>query len=156
MDYFRSFGIHIGQGKYYEESIYGVVLLYNLLNNAMSTYLKEFDLTPAKFNVLMTIRHQGGKKGISQVEISKHLIVTPSNMTRLLDKLEREKLVHRFARKNDRRVNVVRVTERGASLLDSVWPGYNRMLKKMGAQLSMGEQKKLSQLVIKWITANVE
>ncbi|MCD4781976.1 MAG: MarR family transcriptional regulator [Candidatus Omnitrophica bacterium] len=156
MDYFRSFGITLGQGKFYEESIYGIVLLYNLLNNAMISCLKEFDLTPAKFNVLMTIRHQGETEGISQVEISKHLIVTPSNMTRLLDKLEREKLVHRFDRKNDRRVNVVRITERGSSLLDRVWPGYNRMLKKVGSQLNLADQRKLSQLVIKWIRVNVD
>ncbi len=152
MDYFRSFGIEVGQGKYHEEAIYGIVLLYNLINGEISSFLKPYELTPAKFNVLMTIKHQGGSSGISQVEISKHLIVTPSNMTRLLDKLEKEKLVHRISNKNDRRANIIKISERGGRLLDSVWPGYQKVLRRLGSLLTKAEQKTFDALLMKWIS----
>src|SRR3989338_11588162 len=130
MNYFKTFGIDVGKGKYHEEVIYSVVLAFNLLNNEMTSYLDDFNLTPAKLNVLMVIKHQGGPEGISQVEISKKLIVTASNMTRLLDKMEREKLVDRLSQEGDRRVKIIQITEKGTKLLDAVWPCYNEKLEK--------------------------
>lgn len=151
MDYFKAFGIEVGKGKYFEESIYGLALIYNLLNNAISSYLSPFNLTPAKFNALVIIKHQGEAKGISQVQISKRLIVTASNTTRLLDKLERERLIIRIAREGDRRVKVIKITDKGTKLLDAVWPGYINKLKSLMAKVEHGEQKEFAHLVIKWL-----
>lgn len=151
MDYFEAFGIDVGKGKYYEEVIYGVALLYNIINNEISTHLGQFDLTSAKFNVLMVIKHQGGKQGVSQVEISKRLVVTASNMTRLIDKLEKERLIERFAQEGDRRVNIIRITEKGSTLLDKAWPGYVERLKKLMSDLKEEDQKALSNLIRLWL-----
>ena len=151
MDYLKSFGITSGQGKYHQENVYLLALTYNVLNAEISTYLKDFRLTPAKLNVLMTIRHQGGKEGISQVDISKWLIVTPSNMTRLLDRLEKEGFIQRLAQKGDRRVNIIQITTRGAQVLDRVWPGYLKILEKLSAGLKWNEQRDLSLLMSRWL-----
>lgn len=151
MNYFKSFGIEVGQGKYYEEAVYGIGLVYNLLNNKISGYLKTFNLTPAKLNTLMIIKHHGGKQGISQVDISKRLIVTPSNMTRLLDKLEKEDLVCRIAQEGDRRVNIVKISKRGAKLLDKLWPGYVNTVQSLVDGLDLGEQKTIATLLTKWL-----
>jgi len=59
-----SFRIEVGQGQY-EESIIGVVLLYNLISNEISSFLQTYELTPAKFKVLMIIKHQGKLRGFS-------------------------------------------------------------------------------------------
>ena len=134
MDYFKSYGIEVGQGKYFDEAFYGVAILYNLLYNEIFSYLDQYDLTPAKFNILITIKNQGKDKGINQVELSKRLIVSPSNMTRMLDRLEREKLVVRTAQEDDRRVKVIKITERGIKLIDTVWAGYQKCLNKISAQ----------------------
>lgn len=151
MNYFETFGINVGKGKHHEETIYSIVLAFNLLNNEMTAYLKDFNLTPAQFNVLMVIRHQGSKDGMSQVEISKKLIVTPSNMTRLLDKLEKEKLVQRASQLGDRRVNIVQVTEKASKLLDTVWPGYNEKLKDLANHLGPSEQEMVSKILVKLV-----
>ena len=151
MDYLKSFGITSGQGKYHEENIYLLALVYNVLNSDISSYLKTFNLTPAKLNVLVTIRHQSGKEGISQVDISKWLIVTPSNMTRLLDKMEKEGWVERLAQAGDRRVNIIQITSRGSQLLDQVWPGYIKNLEKLSAKLKVNAQKDLSRLLSQWL-----
>ncbi|KPA14343.1 transcriptional regulator (MarR family), partial [Candidatus Magnetomorum sp. HK-1] len=100
-----------------------------------------------------SIKYNSKEEGISQVELSKHLIVTPSNMTKMIDKLEKEKLVQRSAAKEDRRINMISITERGVSVLGEVWDGYAKCLKDEVKCLNKKEQKLLSDLLIKWFKA---
>src|SRR5882757_9799188 len=112
----KAFGVSEGQKKYYEEAVYSVTLIHNVLNKNISALHALYNLTPGKFNILMVIKHIGGEKGIKQVDISKNLILTPSNITKLIDKLEKEKLVSRSAPSQDRRVNIVTITAKGSKL----------------------------------------
>lgn len=146
----KSFGVNVGKGKYYEEIVYSTALIYNVLNSEISSYLKSFNLTPGKFNALMTVKHQGGEEGMSQVDVSKKLIVSASNMTKLFDKLEKEGLVTRTGLEGDKRVNMTKITAKGAKLLDEVWPGYLNIIKGLIAKLKVEDQKDLSVLLRKW------
>jgi MarR family transcriptional regulator, 2-MHQ and catechol-resistance regulon repressor len=150
MDYFKSYGIEIGQGKYHEETIYGIVLVYTSIFNGIASYLDQYGLTPAKFNVLMTIKHQGQEKGISQIDIGNRLMVTASNMTRLLEKLGRQGLIVRSSLIGDKRVKVIKITLKGSKLLDSVWPGYDGTVRKLAGHLSKEEQKMIARITQKW------
>jgi len=87
------------------------------------------------------------------VEVSKHLIVTPSNMTKLIDKLEGEGFVVRSACEGDRRVNVVKVTKKAEELLDRLWGLYIEKLHKFMEPLSKKEQDALAALLVKWLAA---
>ena len=150
MNDLSAFGIEVGQGKYEEEAFYGVALVYTALFNQVAKYLDRYELTPAKMNVLMIIKHQGKELGLSQREIGQRLMVTPSNMTRLLDKLERDHLIERFARAGDKRVNVIRVSKKGAALLDLAWPGYTLVMKRAMDSISVADQKTMAALLLKW------
>ncbi len=144
-------GVETGQGKYYEEAIYSLALIYNVITDEMTAYLSDYDLTPGKFNILLAVKQQGGKEGISQVDVSKRLIVTPSNMTKLIDKLEKDGLVTRSALEGDRRVNILKITPQGVKLLDSVWDGYNTRLQKLISSLAGNQQKILASLLVTWL-----
>jgi len=150
MDDLQAFGIEAGKGRHYEEAFYGLVLVYTVLFDKVAQYLDTYDLTPAKMNVLMVIKHQGGENGLSQREIGKRLMVTASNMTRMLEKLEREKLIERTSRAGDKRVKVIRVSNRGSQILDDAWPGYIKTMKSLMDKLSQAEQKMLSNLMLRW------
>lgn len=150
-----TFGIYKGEGKHYEEAIYSIALLYNLIGADISSYLKQYNLTVGKLNVLIAIKHHGAVKGIPQVEISKHLIVTPSNMTNMVDKLEKEGLVERLPLEGDRRVNITKITKRGSELLDKLWPGYVDVLKKQMPDLSKEKQKAIAELLVEWFQKRV-
>ncbi len=150
MDNLESFGINPGKGKHKEEAVYGVGLVYSVLHRAVLEYLKPFNLTPAKFNVLMVIKHQGAKDGISQIDIGKRLIVTASNMTRLLDKLGKEGYIARGAKTGDRRVNIIEITKKGSAVLDKAWPGYLKTIESLAQELDAHDQKAVSELLIKW------
>lgn len=150
MDYFKSFGIEVGKGNHQQEMIYGIALAYNLIQKEIFQYLESLKLNPAKFNVLMVIKHIGETDGISQAEIGKRLIVTASNMTRLLDKLQKEGLITRSSAK-DRRVNVIKISKKGSEILDKVWPGYLKIMESQVEKLKIQEQRTLAGLLIKWV-----
>lgn len=146
----KRFGIELPKQNYHEAAIYGLACIYLQIDKEISDYLRTFNLTPAKFNALMVIKHQGKDKGLSQVEISRFLIVTASNITRLIDKLEKEKFIERLRRKGDRRVNLVRISKTGSGLLDKVWPGYHSTITQLAALLRNDELNAISELLLKW------
>ncbi len=144
------YGVAQGQGKYHEEIVYSLALLYNIIYQDISDYLAPFDMSVGKFNLLMIVKHRGGDIGLKQVDISRHLILTPSNMTKLIDKLEEDKCVERLAQEGDRRVNIIRITAKGSRLLDDIWPGYEAILKKFSQSLNLSRQKQMARLLTGW------
>lgn len=146
----KHFGIELKKDSLQEASIYGLACAYSLVEKMISDYLRPFGLSPAKFNALMVIKHKGADRGLSQIEIGRRLIVTASNMTRLLDKLEREGLIERLTQKGDRRVNLIKISNKGSELLDKAWPGYCRKVAEISGLLNKEELRKVSDLMLKW------
>ncbi len=147
----QRYGI-LEESQNFEKAVYSLALIYNICHNEMTSYLKPYHLTPGKLNILVAIRFHGGSDGVSQVEISKHLIVTPSNMTKLIDKLQAEGFVTRSALPGDRRVNVIRVTKKAEVLLDRVWAPYCTKLKNFMGKLSEKEQEATAKHLVKWLS----
>ena len=146
----NTFGIVKGEGQYHEEAVYTLALLYNLISDDLAAFLAKHNLTLGKLNVLIAIKHHGKDEGIPQVEVSKHLIVTPSNMTSMVDKLEAEGLVKRYPLEGDRRVNITKITKKGSDLLDNLWPEYTEVLKRQMDGLNKEKQKALAGLLTEW------
>lgn len=144
--------IDLKKGNFQEAAVYGLACVYSLTEKRILDYFRPFNLTPAKFNAMMVIKHVGKNKGLSQVEIGRHLIVTASNMTRLLDKLAKESLIERLNQEGDRRVNLIKISKKGSDLLDKVWPGYYRKVTEIANLLNKNELKEISRLSIKWYT----
>lgn len=149
MQVLERFGIEIGKDKMQEGAIYGLASAYLLIERNISDYLRAFNLTPAKFNALMSLKHKGKSKGLSQIEIGRCLIVTASNMTRLLDKLAKEGFIERTLREGDRRVNLIKITPKGSEVLDKAWPGYYSRIREM-ANLLGKDLKQAYDLLLKW------
>ena len=146
----KQYGIYTGQGKTHEEIIYTTALIYNLANTKISNYLKNYDMSLGKLNILIAIKHHGGVDGLPQVKLSKHLILSPSNMTKMIDILEEEGFVTRSALDGDKRVNIVRITKKAHDVLDSLWDGFQNTMKELVGGLNDTKQKQLSGLLIEW------
>ena len=151
MDFLKAFGISEDNKESHQQIIYSLALIYNVIYDEMASFFQQYGLTPGKFNILMVIKHHGKNNGIPQVQLSKHLILTPSNMTKLIAKLEKEGLVERSALKGDRRVNITKITKKGSDLLDRVWETYNEKLLVLTAQLTKNDQKVLSKILVSWL-----
>jgi MarR family 2-MHQ and catechol resistance regulon transcriptional repressor len=146
----NDFGVAIKRDNYCEIVAYGIAHLYHLMEKEVADYLRGYDLTPAKFNTLLIIKHVGSKQGISQIEIGKRLIVTASNMTRLIDNLIKEGYVIRSRHKTDRRINLIKITQKGKHTLENVWPGYLECIKKMANKIDKKKQKIIANIFLEW------
>ena len=147
----KTFGVSRGEGQYQDEIVYSIALLYNIIITSIENYLQTFNLNTGKMNILLVIKNRAGEEGLSQVDISKYLIVTPSNMTKMLDKLEKEGMVKRYALAGDRRVNRVKITKKGSDLLDAIWNGYQERIKIAVEPLALEQQQKLATLLVGWL-----
>jgi len=81
--------------------------------------LDKVGLTSPQFYVLATIGYAGG---LPFGEIGAKMMVTVSNLTGIVDRLEEKKLVTRKRDENDRRVVHVVLTDKGAKVYKSTIP----------------------------------
>ncbi len=79
-------------------------------------------LTAAQYNVLNVLAPRAG--GLSQRELSDVLVVDRSNVTGLLDRMEKAGWVKRADDPQDRRVYLVTLTAQGRRLWEKVTPRY--------------------------------
>lgn len=150
MSVLERFCINTGKDNFRETSVYALACAYSHIEKAIAEYLRPFNLTPAKFNAMMVIKHAGKKEGFSQIDIGRRLIVTASNMTRLLDNLEKDGYIERFAREGDRRVNLIKISKKGSDMLDDVWPGYYNKIIEIANLLGKEDLKQVSRYLVKW------
>ena len=111
---------------------------------------KEYGLTESQFAVLEALYHLGP---LSQGQLCQKILRSGSNLTTVVDNLERDKLVRRVRDDDDRRVQIVSLTERGRSVVSSALPVHvGRLTALMGA-LTKEEQRELGRLCRKLGTA---
>lgn len=130
--------------------IYITGMLWNILNEGLEKTLAQVGLNNSKFNILMIIRFVGGENGIQQNEISKQLLVTASNITKLLDKLEIDELITRNNKDGDRRVKIIKITEKGSGLIDKIWVDYNKTVNALTPNMTDDELDALTDKLVTW------
>ena len=90
--------------------------------NASRLFFERWDLSPSQFNVLNLLHLS--PDGLSQTELSRQLIMHRSNLTGLVDRLEKRGLVARREVAADRRAYSVVLTPAGTQLLREILPRY--------------------------------
>ena len=115
--------------------------------NSLFTRLSERntlgDITPSQFAVLEALYHLGS---LTQGEVSTKVLKSGSNMTTVIDNLERDGLVRRERDAKDRRVINVHLTEAGSEKVDAVLPKHVGALVEEFSVLSASEQLTLGEL----------
>lgn len=129
------------------------VLIYNLLRThsylgpSIEATFKKKKMTAVQFNALLVIR-SSGEVGMMMGEIGEQLVVTKSNITGLVDRMEKHGLVTR-GQHPDRRATVVQLTEAGNKLLDDILPEYTGLLTELTECLDREEKQSLVYLLTK-------
>lgn len=122
-------------------------LRFNLSSHKkLENDLHNLDLTPPQFYVLATIGYAGS---LPFGEIGAKMMVTVSNLTGIVDRLEEKKLVLRKRDQKDRRVVHVLLTEKGAKLYKTTTPLFESSIAQIFTPLDRLQQKKLSALLRK-------
>jgi DNA-binding MarR family transcriptional regulator len=131
----------------YSTSLWVRFLRFNLLSQKkLEADLEKQGLTPPQFYVLATIGYAGG---LPFGEIGAKMMVTVSNLTGIVDRLEEKKLVLRKRDEHDRRVVRVILTEKGAKLYKSTIPLFEKSVSAIFARVDNRQQKELSALLRK-------
>ena len=120
-------------------------LRFNLSSHKkLESDLGKIGLTPPQFYVLATIGYAGS---LPFGEIGAKMMVTVSNLTGIVDRLEEKKLVLRKRDETDRRVVHVILTEKGTKLYKTTIPVFEKTISEIFSSLGFAKQKKLSALL---------
>ncbi|MBY0507863.1 MAG: MarR family transcriptional regulator [Bryobacteraceae bacterium] len=108
--------------------------------------LKPYGVSPTQYNALRILRG-AGPDGLPCGEVAARMINQDPDVTRLFDRMERPGWILRERGRQDRRVQLARITNEGLRLLESldeVIAGYHR--ESMG-HLTQAELKELGRLL---------
>jgi MarR family transcriptional regulator, 2-MHQ and catechol-resistance regulon repressor len=129
----------------YSTSLWVRFLRFNLSSHKkLESDLGKIGLTPPQFYVLATVGYAGS---LPFGEIGAKMMVTVSNLTGIVDRLEEKKLVLRKRDETDRRVVHVTLTEKGTKLYKSTIPLFEKSISEIFSSLDLTNQKKLSGLL---------
>ena len=127
--------------------VFNVLRTHSYLAPLIGASLRRQHVTAAQFNALLVLR-AAGAGGLLMGEIGQRLVVTKSNVTGLVDRLERQGLVARGEHR-DRRATVVRLTPAGVRLLNRTVPRHAEQLAGLTGCLSGAEKRVLIRLLTK-------
>lgn len=128
------------------EVLLNLFYTYEVIGGLIDKQLAVHTLSRTAFNILL-ILSRNENKSYSQKEISKLMLVSPANVTGLIDSLTRQDLVTRVADPHDRRVWLLKITPKGEELLEQILPSHYKNIDRLTAGLSKGEKEDLSQLL---------
>ncbi len=147
----RPYGINPDKGRKYENIAYVLALVYNLLQTEVEKYLTRYHLSIVQFNILMIAAYQDDGKGLSQTELSKRLIASASNITKLVEKSVKSKLLTRKTNPQSRRENIICITKKGQELIDEVWPGYDKLVRSLTEIIPAKHRPILEEILKNWL-----
>ena len=81
--------------------------------------LRRYELTPAQADVIVAL---GDKAYLSCRQLAEESLVTRGTLSGVLDRLEKRGLLERTPSRQDQRKILVRLTRRGKSLFEEVFP----------------------------------
>lgn len=108
--------------------------------------IKRGKLTVAQFAVLEILYHKGD---LRIREIIEGTLSTGGNMTVVIENLEKTGFVGRYPDPKDGRASLIRITEKGKELMDSIFPNHVENVSEIFNVLTETEKRGLVQLLKK-------
>ena len=94
--------------------------LLNLLKRNMEKNTKIKDISPGQVRILNYII-SNKDKNIIQRDIEEEFNIRRSSATELIQKLEKKELLYRVEDENDKRIKILKVTEKGIELENNIY-----------------------------------
>ncbi len=108
--------------------------------------LKSHGLTGAQYNVLRILRG-AGPDGLPCSGIGDRMISHDPDMTRLLDRMEKRRLISRARQTDDRRVVLTRITREGLELLKTLDQPVRDLHRRQFRHMAATRLKMLAQIL---------
>jgi DNA-binding MarR family transcriptional regulator len=134
-----------------------VILLLTLLAAAREvgrfkeTHFARYGLSDGRFFILMQLRRAKEADGssLTPADLAERSCVSRATVTGLLDGLEKDGLISRLPRQDDRRMVDIRITDQGLKLLERTLPDHFARLGSVMNALGKAEKETLIRLLTK-------
>ena len=136
-DRFRSSG---------QEAMLNVLVTSSWITSAMAAAMAPYGITPAQYNVLRILRGSHPET-LTCSELGARLLDRTPDVTRLLNRLERNGLIRRERASHDRRVVEVGIAEEGLALLERMHDDVEAVQERITGPLSPEEHARLITLL---------
>jgi MarR family 2-MHQ and catechol resistance regulon transcriptional repressor len=110
---------------------------------ATQTVIADAGLTESQFGVLEALMHLGP---LCAADLAEKVLRSRGNLTLVIANLERDGLVGRTTRKEDRRYRTVELTAKGRKLMAAIFPRHARLVARTMGALEPREQDELRRL----------
>jgi DNA-binding MarR family transcriptional regulator len=141
-------GLRMGFKLSAHEAILNIYYTGERVKKRARKFFSQYGITDVQFNVLRLLYNQTGKEySLTQAELSKMMLVNRSNVTSLIDRMEKAGLVRRNDVPGDRRYNAIQLTSQGGKILLEVEDKYLKEVTKIMSELTGKETRELIQLL---------
>jgi DNA-binding MarR family transcriptional regulator len=132
-----------------EEEVYlNLLRTGDALSQKVEKVLRASGLSGTQYNVLRILRG-AGSAGLTCGETGERMVTHDPDITRLLDRLEKRKLITRTRGIRDRRIVTARLTAQGLQLLDTMDRPVRDLGRSFFRHMTKQDLKKLSSLLEK-------
>ncbi len=111
-----------------EEALLNLVRTTDYLQRELQQALKPQGLTTTQYNTLRILRG-AGPEGLTCSELGSRLVSRDPDITRLLDRMAKQKLVRRRRDARDRRVVLTEITAEGLAQLEFITPALDDRIR---------------------------
>ncbi len=108
-------------GSLEEEALLNIRRTADRIHRSIQHVMRPYGLTETQYNALRILRG-AGEKGLRCSEVGERLVSHDPDITRLLNRLERQNLIHRRRDDADRRVVYSVISEAGSAMLRELDP----------------------------------
>jgi len=118
--------------------------------DAVEGDLKAAGFPPlAWYDALLELR-RAAPEGLRPLTLQQRMLLAQYNLSRLVDRLAGAGLVRRQPCPDDRRGQVLHLTEKGRALLDAMWPAYrDAIATRFAGRLGPGDAEALAPILEK-------
>ncbi len=117
---------------------------YQAFSAYSEAHVRQFDLTPAQFDVIATL---GNTNGMCMGDLGEKTLITKGTLTGVIDRLIQKQLVCRETPSENRRNVIVQLTSAGQEVFDRVFPAHIAHLKDRFDKLDASELELLKVLL---------
>jgi MarR family transcriptional regulator, 2-MHQ and catechol-resistance regulon repressor len=118
-----------------------------LTRELSATLVERHGLTINDYGALLLLS-RAGEEGMRRIDLANELQLSPSGITRLLDRLEAQGLVGKGACKEDARVSYAVLTDTGLEKLRAAAPGHvDDIERRLSAVLTEEEMQTVAELL---------
>jgi len=130
-----------------QEAYNSIIATYKVMRQSTLGLFSDEGLTESQFQALFLLAKSGP---MLMRKMSDAMLVTPANITGIVDRLEEKKMVRRTPSKGDRRVTIIEITPEGRTVGDRLGKKKSELVQKALMAFTKDEQKTLNNLLEKF------